>query len=128
MKEQITVLVNSLLDLPKEIMTLQLSALSVNDDIQKLSDDITIRENEIKSEINAATDDAGKKMYSNEESRKIAFLNDSKSDATLTSLYTAKKRADSSLQSIRVEIEMKSNVQRNIRSILGVMSGTNLEG
>lgn len=128
MKEQVTVLVNSLLDLPKEIMTLQLSALSLNENIQKLSDDIIIRENEIKSEINAATDDAGKKMYSNEESRKIAFLNDSKSDSTLTSLYSSKKEADSSLQTIRVEIEMKSNVQRNIRSILGVMSGTNLEG
>lgn len=128
MKEQVTVLVNSLLDLPKEIMTLQLSALSLNENIQKLSDDITIRENEIKSEINAATDGSGKKMYSNEESRKIAFLNDSKSDSTLASLYSSKKEADSSLQSIRVEIEMKSNVQRNIRSILGVMSGTLIDG
>jgi hypothetical protein len=128
MKEQVTVLVNSLLDLPKEIMTLQLSALSLNENIQKLSEDITIRENEIKSEINAATDDSGKKMYSNEESRKIAFLNDSKSDSTLASLYSSKKESDSSLQSIRVEIEMKSNVQRNIRSILGVMSGTSIDG
>jgi hypothetical protein len=128
MKEQVTVLVNSLLDLPKEIMTLQLSALSLNENIQKLSEDITVRENEIKSEINAATDDSGKKMYSNEESRKIAFLNDSKSDSTLASLYSSKKESDSSLQSIRVEIEMKSNVQRNIRSILGVMSGISIEG
>lgn len=128
MKEQVTVLVNSLLDLPKEIMTLQLSALSLNEDIQKLSDDIIIRENEIKSEINSAIDDSGKKLYSNEEARKIAFLNDSKSDDTLRTLYASKKDADSSLQTIRVEIEMKSNVQRNLRSILGVMSGTNLEG
>lgn len=128
MKEQVTVLVNSLLDLPKEIMTLQLSALSLNENIQKLSEDITVRENEIKSEINAATDDSGKKMYSNEESRKIAFFNDSKSDSTLASLYSSKKESDSSLQSIRVEIEMKSNVQRNIRSILGVMSGISIEG
>jgi hypothetical protein len=122
MKEKIDLLVNSLLDLPKEIMDLQLSALKANDEIQNLSDEILIRENEIKSEINAAVDDAGKKMYSNEESRKIAFLNDSKEDSTLSNLYATKKNADVTLQTIRVEIEMKSNVQRNIRSILGVLN------
>jgi electron transfer flavoprotein alpha subunit len=122
MKEKIDLLVNSLLDLPKEIMDLQLSALKANDEIQNLSDEILIRENEIKSEINAAVDDAGQKMYSNEESRKIAFLNDSKEDSTLSNLYATKKNADVTLQTIRVEIEMKSNVQRNIRSILGVLN------
>ncbi|CAB4159507.1 hypothetical protein UFOVP699_243 [uncultured Caudovirales phage] len=124
MKEKVEVLVNSLLDLPKEIMDLQTSALSVNEEIQKITDDIVLRENEIKTEINSATDESGKKLYSNEESRKIAFLNDSKTDATLTKLYSSKKGADSQLQSIRIEIEMKSNVQRNLRSILGVLSGT----
>jgi hypothetical protein len=122
MKEKIDLLVNSLLDLPKEIMDLQLSALKANDEIQNLSDEILIRENEIKSEINAAVDDAGKKMYSNEESRKIAFLNDSKEDSILSKLYATKKNADVTLQTIRVEIEMKSNVQRNVRSILGVLN------
>ncbi len=122
MKEKIDLLVNSLLDLPKEIMDLQLSALKANDEIQNLSDEILIRENEIKSEINAAVDDAGKKMYSNEESRKIAFLNDSKEDSTLSKLYATKKNADVTLQTIRVEIEMKSNVQRNMRSILGILN------
>lgn len=124
MKEKVEVLVNSLLDLPKEIMDLQTSALSINEEIQKITDDIVLRENEIKTEINSATDESGKKVYSNEESRKIAFLNDSKTDATLTALYSSKKGADSQLQSIRIEIEMKSNVQRNLRSILGVLSGT----
>jgi hypothetical protein len=127
MKEKIDLLVNSLLDLPKEIMDLQLSALEASDRIQSLSDEILIRENEIKSEINAAVDDVGKKMYSNEEARKIAFLNDSKEDSTLSALYATKKNADVTLQTIRVEIEMKSNVQRNLRSIMSVMAGSGVE-
>jgi hypothetical protein len=127
MKEKVEILMNSLLYLPKEIMSLQLTALSLNDDIQKVSDEITCRENEIKSEINAAVDDAGKKLYSNEESRKIAFLSDSKSDSTLVSLYDTKGKLDATLQTTKVEIEMKSNVQRNIRSIMGVIASSAIE-
>jgi hypothetical protein len=122
MKEKTTQLVDRLLDLPKLIEDFQTKALAVNDAVQETSELIVSRESEIKSEINAATDENGKKLYSNEESRKIAFLADSKEDSTLTHLYSKMKELNHQVSIIRIAIESYSNEQRNIRSILGVIN------
>jgi hypothetical protein len=121
MKEQISQLVDRLMVLPTEIANFQIKALAVNDSIQLVSDEIVRRESEIKSEINAAIDENGKKLYSNEEARKIAFLSDSKDDETLTELYSTKSKISHELDVIRIAIEQHSNEQRNIRSILSVI-------
>jgi predicted nucleic acid-binding Zn-ribbon protein len=64
MKEQLSKLISKLQELPGEIAELQTNALALNDSIQLVSEEIVRRESEIKSEINAATDENGKKLYS----------------------------------------------------------------
>lgn len=114
-------LINRLAGLPEEISSLQIKALTQSDLIQEISEKILARESEIKAEINAAIDENGKKLYSNEEARKIAFITDSKDDQTLSDLYAEKKSASRDLDLTRIVIESKSNAQRNIRSILAVI-------
>lgn len=121
MKEKLNELAEKLMALPEEISDLQIRAMSQSDVIQHISEKILARESEIKAEINAATDENGKKLYSNEESRKLAFLSDTKEDSTLIALYQEKKTASNNLEVTRISIEKHSNEQRNIRSILSVI-------
>lgn len=122
MKEKLETLIERLLVLPSEISDLQIKALDFNDSIQAVSDKITRRESEIKTEINSATDENGKKLYSNEETRKIAFISDSKEDHVLTRLYSEKSEISHQLDLTRITIENYSNEQRNIRSIMLVVN------
>ena len=122
MKEKLNGLIDRLTVLPAEISDLQIKALALNDAIQLISDEIVRRESEIKTEINSAIDESGKKLYSNDEARKIAFLTDSKEDSILSSLYAEKSEQSHKLDLIRISIEQHSNEQRNIRSILLVVN------
>jgi hypothetical protein len=122
MKEKVTLLTDQLLDLPMKISTLQVNMLSLSNLIQEKSDQINIRENEIKIEINSLTDDNGKKVYSNEESRKLAFLTDSKNDFNLTHSYLELKELNYELSKIKIELEALLNTQKNIRSILSIVN------
>jgi len=122
MKEKLTSLTERLMILPAEISDLQIKALSLNDGIQLISEEIVQRESEIKTEINSALDENGKKLYSNDEARKIAFLTDSKEDSILSKLYSEKSEHSHKLDLIRISIEQHSNEQRNIRSILSVIN------
>lgn len=122
MKEKLNGLIDRLMVLPTEISDLQVSALELNDAIQLISDEIVQTESQIKTEINAAIDENGKKLYSNDEARKIAFLTDSKEDSILSTLYAEKARQSHKLDLIRISIEQHSNEQRNIRAILLVVN------
>ena len=122
MKEKLTSLIDRLMILPAEITDFQIRALSLNDAIQLISEKIVQRESEIKTEINSALDENGKKLYSNDEARKIAFLTDSKEDSTLSALYAEKSEQSHKLDLIRISIEQHSNEQRNIRAILAVIN------
>jgi hypothetical protein len=122
MKEKLNGLIDRLTILPAEISDFQVKALELNSAIQLISEQIVQRESEIKSEINSALDENGKKIYSNDEARKIAFLTDSKDDLTLSALYTEKSEHSHKLDLIRISIEQHSNEQRNIRSILSVIN------
>lgn len=122
MKEKLNSLIDRLMILPTEISDLQVNALQLNDAVQLISDEIVQRESEIKTEINSAIDENGKKLYSNDEARKIAFLTDSKEDSDLSTLYAEKARQSHKLDLCRISIEQHSNEQRNIRSILLVVN------
>lgn len=122
MKEKLTSLIDRLTVLPAEITDFQVRALALNDAIQLISEKIVQRESEIKTEINSALDENGKKLYSNDEARKIAFLTDSKEDSTLIELYAEKSEQSHKLDLIRISIEQHSNEQRNIRSILSIVN------
>jgi hypothetical protein len=122
MKEKLNGLIDRLMILPAEITDFQVRALALNDAIQLISEKIVQRESEIKTEINSALDENGKKLYSNDEARKIAFLTDSKEDHALSELYVQKSEQSHKLDLIRISIEQHSNEQRNIRSILAVVN------
>jgi hypothetical protein len=122
MKERIEEFSEKLLSLPEEILLIQAGILELNDDLHAIANQIIQRESEIKAEINAATDENGKKLYSNEESRKLAFITDSSGDATLISLYENRNEIDKTIQQSRNGAEALSNLQRNLRSIMGVMA------
>lgn len=122
MKEKLNGLIDRLMILPAEITDFQVRALALNDAIQLISEKIVQRESEIKTEINSALDENGKKLYSNDEARKIAFLTDSKEDHVLSELYVQKSEQSHKLDLIRISIEQHSNEQRNIRSILAVVN------
>ena len=122
MKEKLNDLIERLGALPAEIADLQIKALAMHDGIQLTSEKIVQRESEIKSEINSALDENGKKVYSNDEARKIAFLTDAKDDSTLSMLYAEKSERSHQLDLTRILIEQHSNSQRNIRSILSVIN------
>ena len=122
MKEKLTGLIDRLTVLPAEITDFQVRALALNDAIQVISEKIVQRESEIKTEINSALDENGKKLYSNDEARKIAFLTDSKEDSILSKLYSEKSEQSHKLDLIRISIEQHSNEQRNIRAILSVIN------
>jgi hypothetical protein len=126
MKTEILNLVNRLTSLPEKISSLQLDALDQNIEINNIQDDIIARESDLKSEINQLVDENGKKVYSNDDSRKATFLIKSKEDADLTLLYSNKKDLTNKLDILRIEIEALSNEQRNIRAILSIFEGITL--
>lgn len=121
MKEKINQLVDRLTVLPGEISDLQVRALATNDSIQEISEEILTLETEIKTEISTATDENGKKLYSNDDARKAAFLVDSRENSKLRSLYASKKEESNKLEVVRIAIDRATNEQRNIRSILSII-------
>lgn len=121
MKEKINQLVDRLTALPEEISDLQVRALATNDSIQEIAEEILTLETEIKTEISTATDENGKKLYSNDDARKAAFLVDSRENSKLRSLYASKKEESNKLEAVRIAIDRATNEQRNIRSILSII-------
>jgi predicted aminopeptidase len=126
MKEKINQLVDRLTVLPEEISDLQVRALATNDSIQEIAEEILTLETEIKTEISTATDENGKKLYSNDDARKAAFLADSRENPKLRSLYTSKKEESNKLEVVRIAIDRATNEQRNIRSILSIIKEVEL--
>ncbi len=111
-------LAEKLLGMPQTIQEGQVALMKLNETILNLSEEISVIESKIKSEIASEVDENNKKVYPNSESRDAAFVERSSNDETLIS----KRRYLSELQGIgnvqRFEIERLQNEQRNIRSVL----------
>jgi len=111
-------LAEKLLGLPQTIQEGQVALMKLNETILNLSEEISVIESKIKSEIASEVDENNKKVYPNSESRDAAFVERSSNDGTL--IY--KRGYLGELQGIgnvqRFEIERLQNEQRNIRSIL----------
>lgn len=128
MKEKIKEFSERLLSLPNEIATLQESLIEFNDELQKIDTEISERESEIKTLINNALDDNGKKLYSNAELRESAFITDSKNDSVLPSLYLDHANIQKRIQKVKIGIENLGNYQRNLRTLIAYMtSNTDLD-
>jgi chromosome segregation ATPase len=122
MKEKIKEFSERLLGLPTEIATLQESLIEFNDELQKVDNEISERTSEIKTIINNALDDNGKKLYSNAELREAAFISDSKNDILLPSLYLEHNDIQKRIQKVKIGIENLSNYQRNLRTLVAYMT------
>jgi hypothetical protein len=122
MKEKIKEFSERLLSLPNEIATLQESLIEFNDELQKVDNEISERTSEIKTIINNALDDNGKKLYSNAEMRESAFISDSKNDILLPSLYVEHSNIQKRIQKVKIGIENLSNYQRNLRTLIAYMT------
>ena len=109
---------NRLMQLPNEISDLQLEILDLNDAVNATQAKIQVSESKIKSDINNAVDANGKKVYSNEDARKAAFIEDAANDPELSSLNETLSNQNSHIQTKRILVEALNSEQRNIRVLL----------
>jgi hypothetical protein len=113
-----------LMELPTEISDLQLQILDRTDVVNATQNSIQVIESKIKSDINNVVDANGKKVYSNEESRKAAFIEDASGNSELKELNEIVSYQQREIQEKRITIEALSNEQRNIRSLLHFFSNS----
>jgi prefoldin subunit 5 len=114
-----------LLAAPAKIMELQTRMLSFSDDIREISADITVMENEIKSEILSSVDSSGKKVFTNAESRDAAFVERSNDNQALIRNKEKLTTIKDTIEGIKIEIEFINSDQRNIRTVLDFFSRIN---
>lgn len=107
-----------LLELPTEISDLQLQILDRTDVVSATQEKIQVIESKIKSDINNAVDANGKKVYSNEDARKAAFIEDTADNSELKDLNSIVADQQRFIQEKRIQVEALSNEQRNLRTLL----------
>ena len=107
-----------LLELPTEISDLQLQILDRTDVVSATQEKIQVIESKIKSDINNAVDANGKKVYSNEDARKAAFIEDTADNSELKELNLVVADQQRFIQEKRIQVEALSNEQRNLRTLL----------
>jgi predicted aminopeptidase len=111
-------LIDRLMLLPQELMTLQHTIIDQTAKSQEVANSIVKAETSLRVLIANMTDDAGKKQYSNEDARKAAFAEMAEDDLDLNLLKKGSLALENALAMKRVEFECLSNEQRNIRAVL----------
>ena len=119
-------LLNRLYEIPQLIAHEQKDLLSKNRDFQEISNKILIVESGIRAQIAVAADSSGKKLYSNDDARKTAFIEHCQENLELSNLISDKTKISESMDLIKIDIELLSNEQRNIRTILSFTSQNTL--
>jgi hypothetical protein len=115
MKEQ---LAERLMALPEKISIIELEILTKSQSVQELSNRILDLEAELKSSINGETDDSGKKVYSNDQARQLAFISACKESVELNNQYLHRTLLQNEISTSRIEVEKLSNTQRNLRIVI----------
>lgn len=113
-----------LMELPTEISDLQLASLDQNQVVMATQEKVQVIESRIKSEINNLVDLNGKKVHSNEDARKAAFIDEVANNTELAELNSIVNDMQVMIQEKRIKIEALSNEQRNIRSLLNFFSNS----
>lgn len=113
-----------LMELPTEISDLQLASLDQNQVVMSTQEKVQVIESRIKSEINNLVDLNGKKVHSNEDARKAAFIDEVANNTELAELNSIVNDMQVMIQEKRIKIEALSNEQRNIRSLLNFFSNS----
>ena len=116
-------LAERLMELPLEISNIQLELLTLSEDSQKAANETLTCETRLRVLISGLTDDQGKKLHSNEDSRRAAFAEMTADDEELNDLKLKNKGLEHELQLKKIKYEALTNEQRNIRTILAFLSG-----
>jgi len=111
-------LIDKLMLLPQELMTLQHGIIEQTCKLQEVSNSITKAEISLRVRVANLTDDNGKKQYSNEDARKAAFAEMAEDDLDLNMLKKESASLENSLAMKRVEFDCLNNEQKNIRAVL----------
>lgn len=114
-------LIEDLMDLPAQIETIELLILEKSFENQEINNQIIDEEISIKSQINAALDENGKKIYSNDQARHAAFVEDVKENQKLAELYRFRDSIDSQIKRSRIQLDKLQNHQRNIRAVISYL-------
>jgi hypothetical protein len=117
-------LISKLMEMPKMIATVQVSILDKTDESQKITQEIIRCETKLRVLITGLTDEAGKKLYSNEDARKAAFSEMVEDDIELNDIKKRSSKIEHDLQEERINFDLLTNEQKNIRAILMFLSGT----
>jgi hypothetical protein len=117
-------LISKLMEMPKMIATVQVSILDKTEESQKITQEIIRCETKIRVLITGLTDEAGKKLYSNEDARKAAFSEMVEDDIELNDIKKRSSKIEHDLQEERINFDLLTNEQKNIRAILMFLSGT----
>jgi len=118
----LTDLATELLLMPDKIANIQTELLLLNEKQQVLFMKVEIEELKLKMEIAEATDDTGKKLYSNEDSRRAALSTKKVNDPMIQDLNREERHLQTEIQMKKIELEKAANTQRNVRSILSFFS------
>jgi hypothetical protein len=121
--ENVLELANELETLPETILAYQMDIINLTESIEKNSNEIESLEIDIKTAVLNATDEAGKKAYTNDEARKIAFISDCKENEEHQSLVEARSNLSRALQIKRAHLEMLNSRQRNLRVLIEAFAG-----
>ena len=117
-------LISKLMEMPKQIATVQVSILDKTEESQKITQEIIRCETKLRVLITGLTDKAGKKLYSNEDARKAAFSEMVEDDIELNDIKKRSSKIEHDLQEERINFDLLTNEQKNIRAILMFLSGT----
>lgn len=123
-------LANRLLMLPNIIYDMQSEILNLDCLISASKEVLEQKESKIKEEISSAVNDDGKKLYTNDESRKAQFIKISLNDADYTTAKEILDNYERTMANKKIEIEKHYSEQKNIKTLLyfyGSLKSSELE-
>jgi hypothetical protein len=125
MDNKYTQFTEALMELPVKIKDLQLSILDKTAEQTHLTNEIAKLEAKIKTEINAAVDAAGKKLFTNAEMRAAELVERVEADLEISSIKQQHEDLSNNISISKIDLEYLNNIQRNTRLLLEFFSNIN---
>ena len=112
----------ALMSLPSQIKEIQLDILSKTEEQANLEKEISKLEAKIKSEINAAVDANGKKVFTNAEMRAAELVERVEADLEISTIKQTHEQISKNISTVKIELEYVNNKQRNARILVDLFS------
>lgn len=114
----------ALMSMPSQIKEIQLNILEKTEEQANLEKEISKLEAKIKSEINAAIDANGKKVFTNAEMRSAELVERVEADLEISSIKQAHEQITKDISMTRIELDYFNNKQRNARILVDLFSNS----